>query len=231
MRIGLSYHGGDRDYDVYAEALHRRAQATGTEIETRWLAGADRGPDPAGLDDVDAVVLTGGPDVEPYRYGFVDRLGVCRTNPERDAAEWQILEHLRHRPLPLLAVCRGAQILNVFHGGTLIADLAEKNATHRRGPGEERRVHEVTIVPGTALHGLAQTAGGPVNTSHHQAVERLADGFRVSARSTDGVIEAFEPIAPASQPFLLAVQWHPEGMDAGLPLADRVLDAFLRAEH
>lgn len=230
MRIGLSYHGGDHDYEAYPEAMHRRAAALGMTLETVWLAGEGRTARIDAVDEVDAVVFTGGPDVEPHRYGHADEDGHCKTQPPRDEAEWEMLERLRTRPLPMLAVCRGAQLINVFHGGTLVPDLGTRNAVHRRENGE-RRVHDVHIVEGTQLHGIAGALGGLVNTSHHQAVDELAEAFRISAWSPDGVIEAFEPARPQSQPFFLAVQWHPEGMDAGLPLADRILDAFLQAGH
>ena len=226
MRIGLSYHGGDEDYEVYPRALKRRAQALGIEIETHWLAGEGRETRLDLLEEIDAVVLTGGADVEPRRYGFADPDGVCKTKPERDAAEWAILESLRVRPLPTLAVCRGAQILNVFYGGTLIADLAERNAIHKR-ESKVWREHDVSMAEGTRLRALAGSDTERVNSSHHQAVDRLADGFRASAVSEDGVIEAFEPRAANGRPFLLAVQWHPEAMAPGSPLADRVLDALL----
>lgn len=229
MRIALSYHGGDSDYEDYTDALDRRARACGVDVETFWLAGKERATNLDALSTADAVVLTGGADVEPQRYGFDDRQGVCKTSAERDAVEFEVLERLGPRPLPMLAICRGAQVLNVFHGGTLIPDLGQRNEIHRR-TGGERRFHDVAIVEGTLLRRIAGKRGGLVNSSHHQAVGRLAPGFRVSALSTDdAVIEAFERAKPEGAPFLLAVQWHPEGMEAGLPLADHVLDAFLSA--
>jgi putative glutamine amidotransferase len=231
MQIGLSYHGGDADYEDYPAALHRRARTLGLKIDTLWLAGAKSETRLDLLARLDAIVFTGGPDVEPQRYGFADSHGHCRTNPERDAVEWEMLEGFQRRPVPVLAICRGAQLLNVFNGGSLIPDLGERNATHRRS-GDERREHPVAIAPGSRLHALTGLTSGRINSSHHQAVDRLAQGFRVSAISDDGVIEAFEPADPGEGPFALAVQWHPEGMQAGEPLADRVLDALLSsAKH
>ena len=227
MRIALSYHRGDPSYDVYESALARCAGALGMPAEIRWLAGAGRRSDLAWLESADGIVLTGGPDVEPGRYGFVDSGGVCRTNPERDGVEWEMLDRLRGRAIPMLAICRGAQIVNVFHGGTLIADLGERNATHRRS-GEEWRSHTVSITAGTRLAEICRLTEGTTNSSHHQAVDRLAPGFRASAESADGVLEAYEPADPGA-PFLLAVQWHPEAMAAGEPLAEPLLQAFLRA--
>lgn len=229
MLIGLSYHGGDEDYEDYAKALHRRAEALRMDIETQWLAGAGREARLDVLEEIDAIVFTGGADVEPGRYGFADPHRLCNVKPDRDAVEWAILERLRQRRLRTLAICRGAQLLNVFYGGTLIPDLAERNALHCR-IGDERREHGVSFAEGSRLYRLAG-ARGLVNSSHHQAVDRLAGGFRAVAHSDDGIIEAFEPAAPGDQPFVLAVQWHPEGMAHGEPLADRVLDAFLTEKH
>lgn len=229
MRIALSYHGGDSDYDAYPEAVLRRSRVLGIAIDTVWLAGKGRPTQAEALGTADALVLTGGPDVEPHRYGYEDAHGICKADPARDVIEWEILERLQARPVPTLAICRGAQILNVFHGGTLVPDLGAANAVHRRD-GEERRFHDVSIRPGTRLHAVAGALGGLVNSSHHQAVNRLADGFRVSAVSHDGVVEAFEAQGPGG-PFMLAVQWHPESMDLGLPLGDGTLDVLLTIEH
>jgi putative glutamine amidotransferase len=226
MRIGLSYHGGDSDYDDYPAALLRRAPALGLTIEPAWLAGANRPTRLDLLDEIDAIIFTGGPDVEPHRYGYDDPHGHCQTKPERDALEWEMLERLRQRPLPMLAICRGAQLLNVFHGGSLIPDLGTLNDVHRRNAGE-RRAHKVAIEPGSLLHALAGVESAEVNTSHHQAVDRLAAAFRPTALSYDGVLEAYELAKPDGKPFFLAAQWHPEGMTPGLLLADGVLDGFL----
>lgn len=228
MRIGLSYHGGDDDYEEYPAALQRRARALGLSAETFWLAGAGRETRLGLLDAVDAVVLTGGADVEPHRYGFEDAGGVCTVDTERDAVEWLILERLAGRPLPMLAICRGAQILNVFRGGTLLPDLGHRNAVHRRNAGE-RREHGVEIAQASLLHQIVGATSALVNSSHHQAVDRLAPGFRASAVSEDGIVEAYERSATQAQPLLLAVQWHPEAMAAGEPMADAVLDALLSA--
>jgi putative glutamine amidotransferase len=226
MRIGISYHGGDSDYEAYPSALHRRAQALGVRIDTVWLAGTHLPLQLDAVDRIEALVLTGGPDVEPHRYGRPDASGLCSSSPERDAAEWAILE--RARRIPMLAICRGAQLLNVFHGGTLIPDLADANPVHKRSD-ETWRLHEVTIESGTRLHEIAGRLSAVVNSSHHQAVDRLAPAFRVSAMH-NGIVEAFEP-AEAAEAFTLAVQWHPEAMEPGQPLCDRVLDALLSAKY
>ena len=225
VRIGLSYRAKDA-YEIYARALVRRGHSIGMEVRPVWLAGPAQPLRSHELPTLAGVVLTGGADVEPRRYGFADPLGLCSVDPIRDAQEWGLLEHLRDQPLPLLAICRGAQLLNVFHGGSLIPDLGELNAIHR---GHKHQLHWVDVTPGTRLAAIAGSGPGRANSSHHQAVERLAKPFVVNARATDGTIEGYERQTSVDGPFTLAVQWHPEEMKPGLPLADGVLDAFLGA--
>lgn len=225
-RIGLSYHAGDSEYDAYASALERRAKALNVSAELVWLAGHDKDLDPRVLETVNAVCMTGGEDVDPAKYGRTEDREQCTLDARRDEIEWAILEGLQRRPRPLLAICRGAQLLNVFHGGTLIADLAALNSAHRAGADTR---HDIRIEGNTLLAEVAGSRIGRVNTSHHQAVARIAPGFRASACAPDGVIEAFERDKPNGGPFLLAVQWHPELMAAGELLADRVLDAFVHS--
>lgn len=224
--IGLSFHNGDRDYDAYESAFLRRAHELGLPVEIFWLAGRDRPLRTDVLPRLSGVCFTGGADVAPERYGRPEDAELCRVDAERDAIEFALLEHFARRPVAMLGVCRGAQIINVFHGGTLIPDLGEKVTIHRAEP---RREHEVHIESGTELARLSGISAGTTNSSHHQAVDRLADGLRVSARAADGTVEAYERSQPDSQPFFLAVQWHPESMEPRLPLADRVLAAFLKA--
>lgn len=211
-RIGLSFYGGGAEYDIYEAALRARALEAGIEIAPVWLAGADRPFLSYAVRRLDWIMFTGGPDVG--------------TAPERDGIERALLEHALHERLPVLAICRGAQLLNVCCGGTLVSDLGTSNVLHR-APRE--MMHAVELEQPSRVAGIAGGTHAAVNSSHHQAVERLADGFRVTATAPDGVIEAFEPGEVASRPFLLAVQWHPETMPARKPLGEGILDAFLAA--
>jgi putative glutamine amidotransferase len=225
IRIGLTYDGGGVEYGRYECALRRRADILNLPLDLVWLAGKGR---PLLLEEMPTlagVCFTGGPDVDPARYGRPqDRLAanVC-VDDGRDEIEFRLLEHLARASVPTLAICRGAQIVNVFFGGTLIADLGGRNAMHRGA----RIEHPIAIDPGTRLAGIAGE-GGTVNSSHHQAVDRLASPFRINARAADGTLEGFEP-QRKSAPFILGVQWHPESMRSSSPLSDGVLDAFLQS--
>lgn len=225
MRIGLSYDQGTAKYPLYREALLDAGARYGYAVEAVWLAGRDRELDPAVLASLDGLVLTGGADVEPSRYGFDDPEGVCiHVLPERDAAEEPIVQAMIERRLPCLAICRGMQFLNVLRGGSLVPDLPG----HEPDDAAER--HGVTIAADSQLARVAGGAtAGAVSSSHHQAVDRPGEGLRVVARADDGVVEAIEWAQPGGKPWLVAVQWHPERMSLDEPLAGALYEAFLQA--
>ena len=170
--------------------------------------------DPAGaLDRVDALLLTGGLDVDPTLYGEPPH-ATTEVDPPRDWFEIPLSREAVARDLPVFAICRGVQVLNVAAGGTLIQDIpstVSSRLAHAIDIPKDHAAHDVRIVPGTklaaALGGSIQQETCAVNSRHHHAVGRVAPAFVVSAASADGVIEAIE--RPASA-FCLGVQWHPE---------------------
>jgi putative glutamine amidotransferase len=170
---------------------------------------------PAALDGCDALMLTGGVDVDPARYGAPDRHPTVEIDPERDDYECALAQLALDRDMPLLAICRGAQVVNVVAGGTLIQDIPSARADalpHQQDGAKDQPSHPVQVVAGTCLARLFPDRAGSarpldVNSRHHQSVDRLAPGFIVSATAPDGIIEAFE--RPGAR-FCLGVQWHPE---------------------
>lgn len=190
------------------------------------LAPADAG---AVLDAVDGVVLSGGGDVDPSSYGTVDAGGCADVDPRADRSELALVRAAAARRMPTLAICRGLQIMNVAFGGTLLQDCTTPDGPHRPVPKVPAEVlaaqHAVRITPGSRLAAIYRRAERSVNTIHHQAIDRLADGFAVSARAPDGTIEAIEATTGWDA---LGVQWHPEktvnGDDAPLfaAFAERV---------
>lgn len=170
------------------------------------------------LENVDGLLLTGGEDIDPSYYGEKNTglsRNVCR---ERDMAEMYIIERSLDNGRPILAICRGFQILNVFCGGTLYQDIPSQYAGevgHANVMKEREALHhEVGFVHGTYIAGLFEAERVMVNSRHHQGVRKLGDGLRVSASSDDGIIEAFEDPGRG----IVAVQWHPEnitGVSAG----------------
>jgi putative glutamine amidotransferase len=169
------------------------------------------------LERVGGLVLTGGEDVEPGRYGAAPHAKLGETDAARDAAELALIADARRRRLPLLAICRGIQILNVALGGTLYQDLASErpSAVDHANPNTR---HGLAVASGSLLHRTLATLETQVNSRHHQAIRDLAPALRATAWAEDGVIEGAEPQDPAA-PWTLAVQWHPE---------DAVEDALFR---
>jgi putative glutamine amidotransferase len=167
------------------------------------------------LGDVDGVLLTGGADVDPSLYGEVPHSSLVAAEPGRDAFELDLARSAIESDLPVLAICRGVQVLNVAAGGTLVQDIpsALPSALPHAVPeplGEP--CHEVTVRPDSRLSRvlgsrLDAACSCRVNSRHHQAIAQVAEGFRVSAEASDGVIEAIEK--PDAR-FCLGVQWHPE---------------------
>ena len=191
---------------------------------------------PAALDDCDALLLTGGVDVDPALYGAAERHPTVEVDRERDEYEFSLTRLALERDMPLLAICRGAQVVNVVAGGTLIQDIASARAgalEHQQSGAKDHPSHPVQIVAGTCLsHLFSDNAGSDrpldVNSRHHQSVDRLAPGFIVSATAPDGIIEAFE--RPGSH-FCLGVQWHPENFwqsGSFRELFDALVDAARR---
>lgn len=164
----------------------------------------------AALDHVRGLVLTGGEDVAPERYGATPHPKLGRVDPARDAAELALIAAARARHLPILAICRGIQILNVALGGTLYQDLDSEHPGAVRHAAEQD--HDVRIEPRSALAAaLGLEDHARVNSRHHQAVRRLAAPLRAAAWAEDGIIEGVETAQP-SQGWMLGVQWHPEDL-------------------
>jgi putative glutamine amidotransferase len=170
-------------------------------------------PLPDALASCDGVLLTGGPDVDPAEYGERERHPTVELNRERDEYELSLARLAIARDVPLLAICRGAQVLNVAAGGTLVQDIPSTlptDLTHTILP-RTAIAHDVRVASGTCLALLlAPELDGDsvaVNSRHHQSVKEPAPGFVVSATATDGVIEAIEK--PDAK-FCVGVQWHPE---------------------
>jgi gamma-glutamyl-gamma-aminobutyrate hydrolase PuuD len=177
------------------------------------------------LDGLDALVLPGGSDVEPSRYGAEPHPGTQPPDRLRDEAESGLLAASIGRGLPVLAICRGAQLLNVLRGGTLHQHLPEVVGaqTHMRRPHTmEGCTHEVVIAPESRLASLVGAGLRTVVSHHHQGIDRLGQGLTVSARAPDGVVEAVELAGPA---LCIGVQWHPEREEA----ADSLLSSFVTA--
>jgi putative glutamine amidotransferase len=167
------------------------------------------------LAEIDGVLLTGGGDVDPVFYGEERHPSVEDAEPGRDEFEIDLARRAIETRVPLLAICRGAQVLNVAAGGTLVQDIpsaVESDVPHSVQEPKNLECHDIRIEAGSHLSAVlgphaAAACSCRVNSRHHQAVGRPGAGLVVSARSADGVVEAIEQ---PGHPFCIGVQWHPE---------------------
>jgi gamma-glutamyl-gamma-aminobutyrate hydrolase PuuD len=182
-------------------------------------------PDSAIPQGASGLLLMGGSDVNPALYGEARHPETQESDDARDELECTLIADAIARDLPLLAICRGVQILNVQQGGTLVQHLDSTERHRQRTENRGLPVHRVEIVPGTRLAGIAGDARmWDVNSRHHQAIARVGGGLRVSARdSKDGTVER------ADKRFVVGVQWHPENMSATDERQAKLFQAFAEA--
>jgi len=177
---------------------------------------------------LDGLLLTGGDDVDPLRYGQPPHPALGPTEPWRDRLEWALLRQAARRGWPVLAICRGVQVLAAVGGGTLWQDIPSQRPDaldHRAGP----EGHPVRLAPDSRLAVLYGTTAIRVNTFHHQAVDQIPSALRPVAWAPDGIVEALEG---TDERWVVGVQWHPERPepDATARRGDRALfQAFVAA--
>lgn len=216
MKRVMTVSGSSASAD-YSRPYQEALRAVGIDLVT--VTAAPMPVDAAGL------LLMGGSDVNPARYRAARIGDTEEADDDRDELECLLIEEALTRDLPLLAICRGLQILNVQQGGTLIQHLTSTTRHRQRSEDRGTPVHQVEIVPGTALASIADgSIRWDVNSRHHQAIDKLGEGLRISARDPeDGTIEAVE--LPDKR-FVVGVQWHPENMSATDPHQARLFQAF-----
>jgi gamma-glutamyl-gamma-aminobutyrate hydrolase PuuD len=188
----------ERKVKPYDEA----ARAGGVEPVPILTTGA------VSLEGFAGLLLMGGTDVNPKRYGEAAHAETDRPDDERDGVELELIREAIEKDLPIFAICRGLQILNVYHGGTLIQHVSSAERHAKSGGDATLPAHDVTIEPGSLLADIAGASCWQVNSRHHQAAAQIGTELRVSARdSEDGTVEALER---PDKRFVVAVQWHPE---------------------
>jgi putative glutamine amidotransferase len=193
-------------------------------MEPVAICVSDAMPEAAGFA---GLLLTGGTDVNPRRYGATAGAETDAPDDERDCVEIEQIHVALERNLPIFGICRGLQLLNVYYGGTLIQHIA---GTAKHDPEKEDHsgaAHEVRFEPGSRLAEIARADRWQVNSRHHQAVEKAGDGLRISARDTeDGTVEGLER---PDKRFVIAVQWHPEDQIIAHPEHLRLFQSFAAA--
>jgi putative glutamine amidotransferase len=165
------------------------------------------------IKNCDGIIITGGQDVHPRFYNKPEYLSLCHeTDERRDEFELSVLEYTQQHQVPVLGICRGLQITNVFAGGTLLPDiLTAGNADHTK-LDEQDRYHGIRVKENSLLELIVGTMSGEINSAHHQCADKIGHGLVGNASSPDGIVEGLERMQDNGKAFLLLVQWHPERM-------------------
>lgn len=186
------------------------------------------------IEQCHGVVLSGGEDVDPTRYhrsDLRDRLELGDIDEKRDEFEWSVVDEALKLKLPILGICRGMQLFNIYQGGSLIFDIpiVTEIVGHASFQGMDQR-HDVQVVDQSLLHQITGSLKGAVNSSHHQCVDVIGADLRVTARAEDPIAEAMEWSNPQREPFYIGVQWHPERMvDQHNPFSFNIRQAFIQS--
>ena len=178
------------------------------------------------------LLLSGGEDVYPGIYGMEGDTGRCtEIDRHRDSLEIAVIARAFDLGLPVMGICRGSQILNVYLGGTLYIDVPQDHGTGVTHQCADylNCFHAVHTADSSLLKGISGADSATVTTNHHQAVRVLARGLRANAYSADTLTEGIEWAEPENRPFLLGVQWHPERMEVTNPLSGPLAKAFIKA--
>jgi putative glutamine amidotransferase len=181
------------------------------------------------VERLDGLLLTGGPDLHPGTYGARPHPALGVTDREIDVAELALIRAAERRGLPILAICRGMQALNVARGGTLVQDLPSQRPgglAHRQTEPGRITTHDVRLLAGSRLAAIAGRTAISVNSFHHQAIDRLGHDLRAVGWAPDGVVETVDD--PRSR-FVLGVQWHAESLTEAEPVQAQLFAAFLDA--
>lgn len=200
---------------------------SGEEIEVVRLTP---GSESSKTVDCDALVLSGGLDMHPsfYHGKPVYTSMPEKFNIERDEFELSALDNALKKSIPVLGICRGLQLINVYLNGSLVQHIQQEKIDHTGSPDKK---HPVTVEEGSLLHKVTGVDNGVVNSAHHQSIDKLGNGLRANCYSDDGVIEGIEWADKQKASFMLAVQWHPERMKKfnlqHSPLSKKLRDHFI----
>jgi putative glutamine amidotransferase len=177
------------------------------------------------------ILLTGGEDVHPRFYNKPEYLELCYQedmDERRDDFEWKVLEYSQANTIPVLGICRGLQIANVFFGGTLVPDIPTFGKFNHSKRKSVDRYHTISIDANSDLYEVVQVETAVVNSAHHQCADRVGKNLVANAISNDRIIEGLEWQDSTGKPYLCLVQWHPERMtDQNSPMVKNIKENFL----
>ncbi len=161
---------------------------------------------------ISGLILSGGIDIYPELYNdWETKEDTGKYNANRDGFEYKLIEHALKDNIPILGICRGCQLLNVYFNGSLIYDIPTiRKVNHSKIDKDTMRLHNINVFKETILHNCVKNEKGVVNSSHHQSIDRLGEGLMISAKADDGIVEAIEYADKKGKLFLMGIQWHPE---------------------
>ncbi|MGH2634675.1 MAG: gamma-glutamyl-gamma-aminobutyrate hydrolase family protein [Actinomycetota bacterium] len=222
-RVSMWMVGGYGVPENYVDAV-RRAGGRASLI----LPGDDRAPAEL-LDRFDGLLLVGGGDVEPVRYGRTPEATVYGLEPDRDTFEIDLLREADRRAMPTLCVCRGMQVLNVAFGGTLIQHLPDDDRfmPHGTPSGTDELLHDVKLSSGARVADATAAEVVRCSSHHHQGLDGLGEGLVATGWSEDGLVESIE----ARDGWVVGVQWHPEDTAGADPAQQGLFDELVRRSH
>jgi len=202
IMIAISKSSGSANYHMYEEALLSYNKSV--KVVDLFQLSYDSALKIINI--ADGLLLSGGPDIHPSHFGKTADTAKCSIDLHRDSLEFALINIAIKRKIPILGICRGLQILNVAAGGSLITDIPSdypSNIIHQIESGDA--MHDIMIFEGSLLKTITDMGNEQVNSNHHQAIDKLAEIFKVTATSSDGIIEAIE-YKQSNMPYLMAVQ-------------------------
>jgi putative glutamine amidotransferase len=223
MRIGITDCGKFENYRRWMEI------EPGVEVVklSAYLQNA------TAVESCSGILFSGGEDLHPELYGkpeYIKEYGLVEIIPERDAFEYEVIEKAFKLKKPILGICRGLQLINVYLGGSLLPDIPtlHHSTAHGKIAGQDQ-THFIRVEPISRLHDISGQELGLVNSAHHQSVDRPAAELKITAYSEPGIVEAMEWKEPGKKSWLLMVQWHPERMaELSSPFSENIKAVFLQ---
>lgn len=207
MRIAVTDNGNEGKRKLYLDWLKFLNPMAETVILSHTNNNADD------VKNFDGLLLTGGEDVNPQKSKAMPAHLVGKPNLQRDDFEFALLDRALKNNMPILGICRGLQVANVYLGGTLYADLQSAGfRTHETTDKRMEHRHSIQVIKNSLLQEITRSDSGKINSYHHQAVKTVAEELMISSYSDDNVIESLEWKRKSGRSFMLLVQWHPERM-------------------
>jgi putative glutamine amidotransferase len=236
MTIALSYTGADEKHSHYETWLQSADADAATPGPVQTIKLSAEANNLHQLHHCHGLVLSGGLDIHPSLYGGSTHYPQppAHFDPARDAFETAAFKQAMHLGIPVLGICRGLQLINCILGGSLVQDLGPTgNAVHQFHHYD--KAHGVNMEPGSQLAKMVGYSRSVVNSAHHQSIKTLGHNLRSNCHSDDGIIEGIEWQDRSGQPFMMAVQWHPERMHLlhlhNAPLSRGLRNYFVNAIH